>query len=213
MWTTLPFLPSTSALISTSTQPQRGPLSQDLGHNDTGVISTFTGNTGDELVAGRLYPMTLEFRENYGAAAARLMWRSSGQLLEVRSRTYCTVRVRRADIMHMSIRGQSFLGTRHAGMISPTLSLTLCHVRVVTHALCDVRFWKTGVVLGHSEKCCMFHSRSFVRFIVNRSSKSAPCALSVFPLTFQTLGGSIQSSVLRIGSRGIFSIYSNGGSS
>lgn len=46
-------------------------------------MSTFTAATEDELVAGRLYDITLEFRENYGAAEAHLLWRSAGQPLEV----------------------------------------------------------------------------------------------------------------------------------
>ncbi|CAN0025440.1 unnamed protein product, partial [Ectocarpus sp. 12 AP-2014] len=32
-----------------------------------------------ELVAGRLYAVTLEFRENYGAAEAHLLWSSGSQ--------------------------------------------------------------------------------------------------------------------------------------
>lgn len=63
-------------------------LRQDLGNNDTGLVSTFTGETEEALVAGRLYSITLEFRENYGAAEARLLWRSQGQPLEVSPRKY-----------------------------------------------------------------------------------------------------------------------------
>lgn len=47
------------------------------------MLSTFTGTTEDEMVAGQLYPAVLEFRENYGAAEARLLWRSDSQPLEV----------------------------------------------------------------------------------------------------------------------------------
>ncbi|CAN0576032.1 unnamed protein product, partial [Ectocarpus sp. 12 AP-2014] len=56
---------------------------EDLGRNDTGLMSTFTATTGDELVAGRLYAVTLEFRENYGAAEAHLLWSSGSQPSEV----------------------------------------------------------------------------------------------------------------------------------
>lgn len=63
-------------------------LRQDLGDNDTGLISTFTGETEEELISGRLYSITIEFRENYGAAEARLMWRSEGQPLEVSPRKH-----------------------------------------------------------------------------------------------------------------------------
>lgn len=47
------------------------------------MIATFSGQTEDELVGGQLYPLTLEFRENYGAAEVRLLWTSSRQTLEV----------------------------------------------------------------------------------------------------------------------------------
>ncbi|CAM9773581.1 unnamed protein product, partial [Ectocarpus sp. 13 AM-2016] len=56
---------------------------EDLGRNDTGLMSTFTATTEDELVAGRLYAVTLEFRENYGAAEAHLLWSSGSQPSEV----------------------------------------------------------------------------------------------------------------------------------
>lgn len=46
-------------------------------------MSTFTATTEDEVMAGQLYPVTLEFRENYGAAEAHLLWRSDSQPLEV----------------------------------------------------------------------------------------------------------------------------------
>lgn len=56
---------------------------QDLGRNDTGMLSTFTATTDDAMVAGQLYAAIVEFRENYGAAEARLLWRSDSQPLEV----------------------------------------------------------------------------------------------------------------------------------
>ncbi|CAM9800578.1 unnamed protein product [Ectocarpus sp. 6 AP-2014] len=56
---------------------------EDLGRNDTGLMSTFTATTEDELVAGRLYAVTLEFRENYGSAEAHLLWSSGSQPSEV----------------------------------------------------------------------------------------------------------------------------------
>lgn len=56
---------------------------KDLGRNDTGLMSTFTATTEEELTAGQLYPVTLEFRENYGAAEAHLLWHSDSQPLEV----------------------------------------------------------------------------------------------------------------------------------
>lgn len=46
-------------------------------------MSTFTATTEEELSAGQLYPATLEFRENYGAAEAHLSWRSDSQPIEV----------------------------------------------------------------------------------------------------------------------------------
>lgn len=46
-------------------------------------MSTFTATTEDELVTGRLYAVTLEFRENYGAAEAHLLWSSGSQPSEV----------------------------------------------------------------------------------------------------------------------------------
>ena len=46
-------------------------------------MSTFTATTAEGLIAGQLYPITLEFRENYGAAEAHLLWKSDGQPLEV----------------------------------------------------------------------------------------------------------------------------------
>ncbi len=56
---------------------------KDLGRNDTGLMSTLTATTEEELSAGQLYPITLEFRENYGAAEAHLSWQSDSQPIEV----------------------------------------------------------------------------------------------------------------------------------
>lgn len=46
-------------------------------------MSTFMATTAEELDAGQLYAVTLEFRENYGAAEAHLLWKSDSQPLEV----------------------------------------------------------------------------------------------------------------------------------
>lgn len=46
-------------------------------------MSTFTATTEEELTAGQLYAVTLEFRENYGAAEAHFLWKSDSQPLEV----------------------------------------------------------------------------------------------------------------------------------
>ncbi|CAM9504766.1 unnamed protein product, partial [Discosporangium mesarthrocarpum] len=56
---------------------------EDLGQYDTAIFSTFEGSPSEDLVAGRLYPITVEFRENYGAALARLLWQSASQPPEV----------------------------------------------------------------------------------------------------------------------------------
>lgn len=50
-------------------------------------MSTFTATTEEELSAGQLYPVTLEFRENYGAAEAHLSWQSDSQPIEVRMKS------------------------------------------------------------------------------------------------------------------------------
>ncbi|KAG5186906.1 hypothetical protein JKP88DRAFT_156261, partial [Tribonema minus] len=49
---------------------------------EDGQTSTFSG-VARGLVAGRLYAIVLEFRENYGTAAVRLSWSSASQPLEV----------------------------------------------------------------------------------------------------------------------------------
>jgi PA14 domain/Fibronectin type III domain len=54
----------------------------DMGNADTGKFSTFSG-VAVGLQADRLYNITMKYRENYGAAMARLSWESASQRSEV----------------------------------------------------------------------------------------------------------------------------------
>ncbi|CAM9130727.1 unnamed protein product, partial [Phaeothamnion confervicola] len=77
----------------------------DLGAGDDATLfGRYEVETAEPLVAGRLYSIRIEFRENYGSARARLLWSSRSQPLE-------TVPTHRLYYELVAVRGSPFAVT------------------------------------------------------------------------------------------------------